>query len=281
VNRADHQSSFSISRMEDIYAKRGGQQDLPHRHDYFTVILIKNAKGQHIVDFNEYHLQANQVFFITPGQVHQVMEKEQSYGYAITFSQAFLAHNNIPLEFIEHLNLFRDFGSTAPLLLKEDQMTILNHYTEEMIKSYESDMSLKYDALGALLKLLLIQCNNFCTNYGSEQIMIDQAHRLLHTFKSLLNQHYKEWHTVTEYALKLNVSADHLNRVIKSLTGKKAKDHIQSRLTVAAKRLLYFSDMSNKELAYELGFSEPANFSAFFKKCTGISPSQFQKNHDL
>ncbi|MBL4708824.1 MAG: helix-turn-helix domain-containing protein, partial [Flavobacteriales bacterium] len=54
-----------------------------------------------------------------------------------------------------------------------------------------------------------------------------------------------------------------------------AKEYIQSRIITEAKRLLYFSKLSNKQIGYELGFGEPANFSAFFKKCTGFSPSNF------
>ncbi|MEN8958192.1 MAG: helix-turn-helix domain-containing protein [Flavobacteriales bacterium] len=59
--------------------------------------------------------------------------------------------------------------------------------------------------------------------------------------------------------------------------GKTAKDYIQARIITEAKRLLYFTNLSNKEIGYELGFNEPANFSAFFKKNTEVSPSKFKK----
>jgi AraC-like DNA-binding protein len=64
--------------------------------------------------------------------------------------------------------------------------------------------------------------------------------------------------------------------VVKSLSGKTAKDFIQSRIIIEAKRMLYFTELSLKEIGYQLGFSEPANFSAFFKKSTGKSPSLFR-----
>ena len=73
----------------------------------------------------------------------------------------------------------------------------------------------------------------------------------------------------------MGVSSDHLSRVVKSLTGKTAKDFIQSKLIVESKRLLYFTDLSTKEIAYDLGFSESSNFSQFFKNQTGVSPSEF------
>ncbi|WP_205127756.1 helix-turn-helix domain-containing protein [Okeania hirsuta] len=85
--------------------------------------------------------------------------------------------------------------------------------------------------------------------------------------KNLVEEKYKEWHaSSSQYAEALHISPDYLNRSIKSLIGKTAKEYIQSRITTAAKRMLYFSELSNKEIGFELGFSEPANFSAFFQK---------------
>ena len=97
-------------------------------------------------------------------------------------------------------------------------------------------------------------------------------------FKELVNTHYKTEHPASFYAGELNLSPDHLNRIIKTAIGKTVKDYIQSRIITEAKRLIYFSDLSQKEIGFELGFDEPANFSAFFKKCTGLSPSAFKQS---
>lgn len=279
VNREDHSLSFGISRMEDIYVKREGVKDDPHRHDFYTVLLIKDGKGEHVIDFNSFEVKANQIYFIKPGQVHQLIEEQQSIGYSVVFSEQFLAHNNIPVSFIENLELFQDFGNSPPLELDEEAVEILAKYAEELLQTNESGITHKYRALGSLLTLLLIHCNNLCNSPATDQLsMQDTGHLLLRDYKALLAEKFSQWHGVAEYADALHVTADHLNRVVKSLTGKTAKEHIQSRIIVAAKRLIYFSDLSNKELAYELGFSEPANFSAFFKKCTGQSPSEFKKS---
>lgn len=262
--------------MEDIYVRHAGMKDDPHRHDYFTVVIALKANGEHIIDFESYTLEGGQVYFINPGQVHQIIEHEQSIGYAITFSYDFLAHNNISLQFIENLNLFQHFGEAPPLIPAEKELASIKEWCEKLVVVNSSEQTFKYESLGALLKLILIECNNLCTIAPDSESMTTGS-SLLQQYKSLLNAHYQEWHGVSDYAGALHVSADHLNRVIKQLTGKKAKEHIQNRITLAAKRLIYFSDLSTKELAFELGFSEPANFSAFFKKCTGMSPSEFKK----
>lgn len=279
VNRENDSLSFGISRMEEVHEKLNGKTDDPHRHNYFTIILIKKAKGKHLIDFNAYDLGDSSIFFLSPGQVHQVIEYEKSKGYSIVFSNQFLAQNNIPISFIDNLNLFNDFGETPPIPLGEEELKILSSYAEEMIEMNRSEIILKYEAIGSLVKLLLIRCNNLCSIKKPDFTHIDTGNSVLRNFKTLINQHHATWHGTTEYAQELHITPDHLNRVVKSLTGKTAKEHIQSRIITAAKRLLYFTDLSNKEIGFELGFSEPANFSAFFKKCTGISPSKFKEKN--
>ena len=81
---------------------------------------------------------------------------------------------------------------------------------------------------------------------------------------------------VSEYASELAVTADYLNKVLKNITGISAKEHIQNKLVTEAKRLLIFSNISNKELSYQLGFDEAAHFNNFFKKMTGLTPTEFR-----
>lgn len=278
INKADDSLSFGISKMEDIYQKRKGRPDVPHRHDYYTILVVKEAEGSHIVDFTTHVLGNNQVYFISPGQVHQLTENKPTVGYSIVFSTHFLALNHILVDFIEDINLFNDFSNTPPLQVGSKEMELLTSYSEEMLRLNTGDSAYKYDAIGALLKLLLISCHNLCSLNQLDTQTMEVGANLVRNFKQLVNQQYKTWHHAAAYAEALHITPDHLNRVVKSLTGKTAKEHIQSRLTTAAKRLLFFSSLSNKEIAFELGFSEPANFSAFFKSCTGMSPRGFKSS---
>ncbi len=277
VDRASHQVSFNIERMEEVHQRRKGVTDEPHRHNFYTVLLINKARGTHYIDFNAYELGVNQVFFISPGQVHQVEEKEQSNGYALLFSTEFLIENNIPVSFIEDLNLFNDYGNTPPLELSNGEVSKLNTYCDEMFALKQSATKYADLASGSYLKLFLIQCNNACRLTVENTQQKEAGNTILRNFKKLVNENFDKWHQTSEYAEALHVSPDHLNRVIKSLVGKTAKEFIQSRITTAAKRMLYFSPLSTKEIGYELGFSEPAHFSTFFKNCTGESPSNYRK----
>ncbi|QFZ54451.1 helix-turn-helix domain-containing protein [Oceanihabitans sp. IOP_32] len=269
--------SFGISKMEAVYAKRQGRVDEPHRHHYYTVLIIKKAKGLHKIDFNAYNLANHQIIFVGPGQVHQVIETEPSFGYAMTFSNQFLSENAVPLSFINSLSLFQNYDQSPPLQPNKTQFETIENFAENIFKLFKSDDKMKYLSIGAFLKLLLIECNKICAVNPIESDVDTTGNNLIRTFKAAVEKHYHKEHSTTFYAHKLFITPDHLNRTFKAKIGKTAKEYIQARIITEAKRLLYFTDLTNKEIAYQLGFNEPGNFSAFFKKHTKLSPSKFKK----
>ena len=277
VNSEKNVVSFGISKMEDIYVKRNGQSDDPHRHNYYTVLIIKQAKGLHKIDFNSYELFDQQIFFVAPGQVHQVIETEKPIGFAMTFSDQFLIENSIPLTFISSLNLFQSYGQTPPLLPTLKQFELIESFTNQIFALSTSDALMKDLTIGAYLKLLLIECNNICLINPIATDMDSSGDNLIRKFKESVDTNFRKEHSTSFYANVIHITTDHLTRTIKNKIGQTAKEYIQSRIIIEAKRLLYFTELSNKEIGYELGFDEPANFSAFFKKHTMLSPSTFKK----
>ena len=186
IDHHDHELSFGISRMEDIFDARKGEPDIAHRHDYYTVVLVKSGDGIHKIDFEEYQLNDNQIYFISPGQVHQIIENRRSEGYAILFSQKFLLENNIPLRFLENLKLFQLFGESPPMALEADELQKLSSYAEEMLDIQNSNHSHKTEALGALLQLILIGCNNLCSLPERDTQSLEAGNILVRKFKDLL-----------------------------------------------------------------------------------------------
>ena len=265
--------------MEDIYTNANGAPDSPHRHDYYTIIFIIKGEGLHFVDFTEYPVENRTIFFIQPGQMHQLALNSEPEGWVITFTEEFRIANTISEKLINDIYLFNDYGQSPPLTINDNDLPVYQNLIKQMLHFAGTPDTYTFEAVGSLLKVFLIQSNNSCNlNRSNNPQLIETSNRILSTFKQLLNKNYVAWHMVSDYANEMAVTADYLNKTVKNLTGKSAKDHIQSKLIIEAKRALLFSDVSNKELAYMLGFDESAHFNNFFKKITSQTPSEFRNS---
>ena len=96
-------------------------------------------------------------------------------------------------------------------------------------------------------------------------------------FYQLLKKHYKTWKQPAQYASELAISIGHLNDTVKELTGIPVSIHIQQSSILEAKRQLYFTNKSVKEIAYEVGYDEPVYFGKLFKKITNFTPLAFRQ----
>lgn len=272
---------FYLEHMGRLYDRAAGQANEPHRHDYYTVLLIEHATGQHLVDYQAYPFQEREVHFVSPGQVHQVLAEARPEGWVFTFSRDFLAENNIPESFISNINLFKAFGDTPPLQLDPATFNRLLDIISQMENCLSPDLTYRERALGALLQLFLIYCNNTAQLDTAQLDEENGSICILRDFKQLIDQQYASWHKVSEYAGQLHITPKHLSQTVKELTGKPAKEAIQDRLVLEAKRLLLHTDLAVKEVGYRLGFEEPLHFSGFFKKRVGASPSAFRSGRKL
>ncbi len=268
---------FRLQRMENIYDQAAGGTDIAHRHDYYTLLLVEEASGFHVVDYNKFAFDTFEVHFVSPGQIHQVELTKRPKGSVMTFTRSFLIKNNIPESFISNINLFQNFGNTPPLKLDPKTFQKLKSIIDEMETCMGGDLNYGSRAAGALLQLFLIYCNNSSVLDSNQLDEKNAGVCILRDFKKLVEEKYKEWHKVKAYASELHISAKHLSQTVKDLTGKVTKEHIQDRLALEAKRLLLHTNLSVKEVAYEIGFEEPLHFSGFFKRRVGVSPRQFRQ----
>ena len=271
-------AKFYLGDMGDIYEKVDGQADKPHRHNYYTVLFIEEAEGKHIVDYKSYAFSRKEVHFVSPGQVHQVALTKKPIGKVFTFSKEFLVYNNIAESYISNFNLFKSFSESPPIKLDDSTFNRLCSIVDNMEEYLDLKIDFYTDALGALLSLFLINCSNSSKVDRSQIDNVNPNICLVRDFKKLVDSNFDKWHKVKDYASELKVSPKQLSTIIKSITGKVAKEFIQDRLILEAKRLLLHTDLSIKEIAYQIGFDEPLHFSGFFKKKEDISPSIFRNS---
>nr|WP_260180730.1 helix-turn-helix transcriptional regulator [Mucilaginibacter lappiensis] len=105
---------------------------------------------------------------------------------------------------------------------------------------------------------------------------VNQSVKIEREFSTLLRTHFKNWKRPADYASALSITVSHLNDTLKETTGKPVSEHIQQYVILEAKRLLFFTDQSIKEIGYSLGYDDPNYFSRLFKKNENITPLEFR-----
>jgi AraC-like DNA-binding protein len=273
---------FVIKTMEEIDRALGGIADTPHKHNYYTVIWPVKATGKHIVDFKEYPVFPDQLFFVSPGQVHQIITDPGPTGYVILFSPEFLEKNSIRNEFIADLKLFQKSDETPPLPVNTELAATLRVFAEQMLRSFHLQNDMFLETIGAYLKLFLIECSGSCSMVpGTNLQSIEVSKTLVKHFKALVETRYTKFHQVKYYAEALNITPNYLNEVIKSAISVPAKDYIQNRIILEAKRMVVYTGKSAKEIGFGLGFDDPSHFSKFFKSNTGQTLQEFKESLSL
>ncbi len=278
------QAPFVYKSMEAIEMERTkpSKEVQPHRHNFFTVIALENGVGTHQIDFKNYALKAHTVYFVSPEQIHQLEVEPDTLallkGHVMMFTPDFLLKYSISPEALTEMSLFFNCDESKPLSLTATDMERILPFFEKFKSEIDKQQPYQWEAVGAWLKLFLLECNRLKYENQEKNIKLDKRQAdIVRHFKNDVEKHFRTWHQVADYADSQHLTSNYLNEIIKSETGTSAKDFIMNRLILEAKRLARFSEMSAKEIAYSLGYEDAAQFSKFFKKCEGISFSTFRE----
>lgn len=270
---------FAYRTMQEVEARRHQTPDLPHRNDYFTVLVVEMAEGVHQIDFIEYPLRNSTIYFVSPEQIHQItLTQSEPQGHVILFRPDFLQDFSIAPAQLYDMDLFFNCDEAGPLELTANEITQLMPYIQGIDNEYQSEKTQKWEAIGAWLKLFLLECKRLkATQKIANKSWDKRQAEIVKQFKNDVERFFRQQHKVNEYAEHQHLTANHLNEVIKNETGTSAKEFIQNRLILEAKRLARYSELSAKEIAYQLGYEDVAHFSKFFKKCEGVAFTEFRE----
>ncbi|MEM7656173.1 MAG: helix-turn-helix transcriptional regulator [Bacteroidota bacterium] len=271
-------TGLTLTSMQQVEDGRNVQQEVPHRHAYHTIIWVESAKGIHHLDSFRFPLGERQLYFLNPDQVHFLEIAGEPQGCVLTFEDRFVNQAGIRQEFLNDLQLFADCEAPAPVSVSEEQQAQLIHYLQAMGAAMEGEKAYQAEELGALLKLFLIHSKRLMDQQQLQKTTpANRAFEIVREFKRLLNQQFREFHKVQEYADQLMITPGYLNEVLRQETGQSAKQMIQARLTLEARRLAMHSGATMKEIGYALGFDDVAHFSKFFKAQLGESFSKYRR----
>ncbi len=273
----NHRVHFICKTMQQIESEANEQLHFPHRHDYYSIIWVEKAKGVHHIDFRSYPIDNQTIFFVSPEQVHHLQILGKPIGRVFLFTAEFLESNGIPQHFLAGLELFFACDEVKPIRLKRRQVNEIRLYADEIFREFQHEQYLKQESIAAWLKLMLITCKRIkAENSSLAPASLTSTSKIVKDFKTALEANYAGMHKVSEYAALQHLSSNYLNEVIKEETGKSAKDLIQDRIMLEAKRLATHADLSLKETAYQLGFDDPSHFSKFFSNRNGTDFTTFR-----
>lgn len=245
-----------------------------HRDEGYTFHMVEKGTVHIEIDFNRFEIRAPSLVYMHPSQVHRILHFEH-----ITICSLSVKDENLNPEY---LTLLDQLAPTKPLYLEEKtNSTFLAIFDLCLNFSTQSNNRLHYsllkDSCNTLVAFMISQFLGKDKTQGS----LSRFESMAKAFKELLEKNYRICKSPGRYAEKLNISTAYLNECIHHTTGFSVSQHIRERIILEAKRLLYHTDKSVKEISFELGYDDYPYFSRIFKKSTGMSPLAFRnKNRD-
>lgn len=244
---------------------------LPHRLNFYAVLIISEGEVNHIVDFKVHTLKKGDVMVISKGQIHAFEQRAKYKGYLVVFSEAFM-QKYIAQSTIARINHLYNYFLKQEKINNPDYNQILLNKLKEELQSKSSSLP---NIIASLLTVYLLKLNDENTSLATNTVD-DKKLEYFNLFKHLVEQNYSKTRDAKVYASDLAISYKHLNEVCKKIVKTTAKAFIDSYIILEAKRMLVSTSLSVKEIAFTLGFDEPTNFLKYFKKHTSLTPVEFR-----
>jgi len=248
----------------------------PNRKEFFEIVWLKNENALHAIQQTDIDTKGDWIYLIPPYRVHQ-LNKAGKNGELISFKRSVLEGED--KEFL--LDLFKIFnvqGEFSCLRLNQETAGELATIYELIELEYQKDGN-NFIIIKALLKVFLLKLIQVKEHDFTSQ---DIHQKRVYEFLMLLESNYQQVRNTDFYAGKIGISSKRLNQILKDKLNKTGMQIIHDRIILEAKRKIIHSELTIKEISYDLGFSDRPYFSRFFKKQTNQTPEEFQraaKNH--
>ncbi|WP_298146625.1 AraC family transcriptional regulator [Flavobacterium sp.] len=271
INQPTNRTEFEIMRFEEMDEP---EVDDIHKHTFYEILWTEKGISKQTIDYKEYEVLPNSLFFISPNQVHQFEEWKPLQGGTILFTEDFFLLNHNNKDKLFELSFLDNFYANPCIELSKTNFEEIKQTIDLII--IEQRRTDKSQAITqSLLHILLTQVQR-CIDTDTEKPLSKKYLVVYKQFKNLLDKHFTENKTVSFYASQLHITAHHLNLINKEVTGKTASEVIRARSILEAKRLLTFTDKTVSEIAFELNYTDSSYFAKAFKIETNLSPIAFK-----
>ena len=263
-------------RVFDLNEKKLELYFKPHKKDHFLILVIENGNLHLHIEDKILYLKAGKISVIFPEQVHFISNLSADLRGKIILFEEILFCSDILKNELSTYNVNLSTQLNCSVLSAEDFQQSL--YSIKLIQAiYEKPSLIKKEQARFQIKIFLLGLIE--SVHGLHPILHQEtADKPTYVkFKKLLNEQYKQHRTVQYYAEELAITSKKLNSITKKHCGETAIQAIHNRILMEIKRQLAFSDLSHKEIAFDLGFNSPSALNKFVKAKLKETPTELQQ----
>ena len=252
----------------------------PCRIDAF--IIGVGTEGETSVSFNlhEFRLKKDSMFIFTPINILQVNSQQYFKADVIAISPDFMRRINIDIK--NMMPLFLKFVENPTLALTPEESRSMRGMIAQIERETRGpETHFSFDIVSGLIAATIYKVGDIMYHYLAEHPegqnnSHNRAEEYFKQFTHLLGEHFREERSVGFYARQLCITPKYLTTLIKRISGQSVSEWIDNYVILEAKTLLKYSTMSIQEIAYYLNFPNQSFFGSYFKRNTGMSPSQYK-----
>lgn len=252
----------------------------PCRIDAF--IIGVGTEGETSVSFNlhEFRLKKDSMFIFTPKNILQVNSQQYFKADVIAISPDFMRRINIDIK--NMMPLFLKFVENPTLALTPEESRSMRGMIAQIERETRGpETHFSFDIVSGLIAATIYKVGDIMYHYLAEHPegqnnSHNRAEEYFKQFTHLLGEHFREERSVGFYARQLCITPKYLTTLIKRISGQSVSEWIDKYVILEAKTLLKYSTMSIQEIAYYLNFPNQSFFGSYFKRNTGMSPSQYK-----
>ncbi len=274
VNPQNGNLAFKIFSFED-----NGFFDHVQRHNYYSIVWIKEGGGKLRVDVSAYDFESNTMLFFSPYQPFMINAAEPINGIVINFHPDFFCIHKHQAEVACNGILFNTIYAPPMVSITENAAESFKQLLDQIKTEMQNAALAQYELLVSYLKIVLITASRLKVQqhpHAMNEASGTKEPFILQNLKDAIETHYRSKHSASDYALMLNISAKALAKITKSYFNKTLTDLIAERIVIEAKRELYLTEKPVKQIAYELGYDDEYYFSRFFKINADVSPQLYR-----
>ena len=263
-------SEIWVSRFEDM--PEIAEIEFPHKHNFYEILWITKGRSKQSIDFQNYKINPNTLFFISPNQLHHFEDYDNISGYCIMFTEGFLLGPIGNKNFLNELLFMNHLYRNPYMHLTKENSKDLAPFFNLLLNEF--NLAKNSDIVSSLLFVILKKIQYYFQKNISvfENLQIQKYTE----FVELVRKNVKRYFTSKDFSERLFISQQHLNRIVNKITGKSTGEIIHEIKIIDIKTELLYSEKSISEIAFEFEFEDLSYFTKFFKKITKLTPSEFR-----